>query len=137
MENKQLCLSFSREACMPPEICTVKNGCTYSPLIRCNQTACSKGVFFKHFEVYTLFFNKAMVNIHHCPMGLLIAPIQRLQKLKSSPWTSSTPSSQINISTCRSKPLCCFARLHVLFTDPPPGFHHRPQEQSFSSIHIT
>jgi len=105
MENKQLCLSFSREACMPPEICTVKNGCTYSPLIRCNQTACSKGVFFKHFEVYTLFFNKAMVNIHHCPMGLLIAPIQRLQKLKSSPWTSSTPSSQINISTCRSKPL--------------------------------
>ena len=27
-----------------------------------------------------------------------------------------------------------FARLHVLFTDPHPGFHHRPQEQSFSPI---
>ena len=34
MENKQLCLSFSREACMLPEICTVKDGCTYAPLIR-------------------------------------------------------------------------------------------------------
>ena len=30
--------------------------------------------------------------------------------------------------------LRCFARLHVLFTDPHPGFHHRPQEQSFSPV---
>jgi len=29
-----------------------------------------------------------------------------------------------------------FARLLVLFTDPCPGFHHRPLEQSLSSVHI-
>jgi len=30
-----------------------------------------------------------------------------------------------------------FARLLVLFTDPHPGFHHDPREQSLSSFHIT
>jgi len=72
-------------------------GCTYAPLMKCNQTLsqtpCSKGVIFKHFVVflYTLFFNKAMVNTHHCPvtpMGLHQS--KRLQKLKSSPWLVTT-----------------------------------------------